>query len=302
VLGFDGGGTKTECVIMSSSSELVTRVVGGPSNASRIGVQAAVCNVVATADAALTQAGLAHSDVSAIGAGLAGTADTERRELVGRGLEEAFPNAKVMIMTDLDAALASAPPGAAIVLVAGTGSAAIGRNARGQMVRVGGYGRFSSDEGSAFDVGRQAIAAAIAARDNDGSESRLGTEILRQLACTDWHEVQRRAGIAADDVYPVVFPVIAVAADAGDEIARDILLGASNKLIELAFDAAKQLGLSEEEFTLIKIGGMLGRSNFFDAQLSNSLRLKLPRAREGKLRMSPAEAAALAAKEAYAAT
>ena len=300
VLGVDGGGTKTECVVMSSVGIVLARVMGRPSNSSRIGVQAAVRNVAAAADAALTQAGLERNDVRVIGAGLAGTTDTERREQVRSGLKEVFPDASVMIMTDLDAALAAAPPGAAIVLVAGTGSAAIGRNARGEMARAGGYGRFSSDEGSAFDVGRRAIAATIGERLKTGNESRLGAEILRQLACTDWDEVQRRARTGPDDVYPVIFPVIAMAADEGDEIARAVLRDAANRLCELAFDTAKQLGLWKGEFALIKTGGMLGRSEFLDSQLANSLHVKLPRACEGKLKMSPAEAAALAAKEAYA--
>ena len=299
ILGFDGGGTKTECVVMNLASEVTARAVGGPSNSSRIGVEAAVRNVVAAADAALTRAGRTRGDVSSIGAGLAGTTDAQRREQVRAGLQAAFPGARLVMMTDLEAALAAAPEGAAIVLVAGTGSAAIGRNARGERVRVGGYGRFSSDEGSAFDVGRKALASAMAEREKRGAESQIGTAILRQLRCAGWAEAQERAQAAPDDVYPAIFPLIAAAADACDELARSVLRDAAENLSLLTREAASQLSLSGAEFLVVKMGGMLGRSDFFDAELGNALRKNLPHAREGKLRLSPAEAAALAARDAY---
>src|SRR5215471_16088979 len=122
ILGFDSGGTKTECVVKTAAGDLITRTVSCPSNSSRIGVGPAVRNLVTAADGALGQARLERGDVRAIGAGLAGTTDPRRRQLMRDGLQEAFPDARIVMMTDLDAALAAAPEGPLIVLVAGTGS------------------------------------------------------------------------------------------------------------------------------------------------------------------------------------
>jgi hypothetical protein len=44
------------------------------------------------------------------------------------------------------------------------------------------------------------------------------------------------------------------------------------------------------------MGGMVGRSSFFDAQLDVALKRILPHAEIGRLQMSPAEAAARAAR------
>ncbi len=41
ILGFDGGGTKTECVLMNSAHQVLARTYAGPSNPSRIGVEVA---------------------------------------------------------------------------------------------------------------------------------------------------------------------------------------------------------------------------------------------------------------------
>jgi N-acetylglucosamine kinase-like BadF-type ATPase len=296
VLGFDGGGTKTECVLMNSADQVLARTFAGPSNPSRIGVEAAVRAVEESAELALRDAGLERSVISAVGAGLAGTAKVEMKESMGRALQGSFPGAAITVLTDLDAALAAAGEGPAIILVAGTGSAAFGRNADGEIARSGGYGPASSDQGSAYDIGRHAIAAAIQERVG-GSDSALGREILAQLGCTEWDVVRHRAQTMPDEIFPPLFPVVAAAADAGDAAAQEVLLRASRDLVALVGDVAGRLHLGDQEFLLVRMGGTMGRSRFFDAQIDAALKKVVPSARIGKLRVSPAEAAALLAKE-----
>src|SRR6266446_6296495 len=218
ILGFDGGGTKTECVLMNSADQVLARTYAGASNPSRIGVESA---------------------------------------------------------------------------------AAFGRNAEGEIARAGGYGPSSSDHGSAYDIGKRAIAAAIQER-TSASDSALGRHILAQLRCTEWPVVQHRAQTMPDEIFPPIFPVIAAAADSGDATAQGILLSAAQAVSSLVADVADRLHLHETEFLLAKIGGTIGRSHFFDAQIDAALKQAVPSAQIGKLRISPAEAAALAAKEADA--
>src|ERR1700741_1154731 len=80
ILGFDGGGTKTECVLMNSADQVLARTYAGPSNPSRIGVESAMRAVEECADLALREAGLERSAITAIGAGLAGTAKADMKE------------------------------------------------------------------------------------------------------------------------------------------------------------------------------------------------------------------------------
>jgi N-acetylglucosamine kinase-like BadF-type ATPase len=215
---------------------------------------------------------------------------------MGSALRECFPGAAITVLTDLDAALAAAGEGPAIILVAGTGSAAFGRNADGEIARCGGYGPSSSDQGSAYDTGRRAIAAAMQdfAR---GSDSALGREILAQLGCAEWGVVQHRAQTMPDEIFPPIFPVVAAAADAGDATAQKILVRASQDLVDLVADVAGRLQLSDKEFLLVRMGGTMGRSHLFDANIDAGLKKVAPNAKIGKLRISPAEAAALIAKE-----
>jgi glucosamine kinase len=297
VLGFDGGGTKTECVLMDAAGKILARSFSGPSNPSRVGVESALGEIEKAADRALRQVQAARTAVVALGAGLAGTGKPEMKERMQASLEGAFPDATVSILTDLEAALAAAEEGPAIVLVAGTGSAAIGRDAQGKIWRTGGHGPLLDDNGSAYDIGRRAVARAMKEREERGTDTNLGEKFLELLDCSSWAELQKRATRQADNVYPLLFPVVAAAADGGDATAREILLQAAGELSSLVKAVAEHVEHSGENILIAKTGGTVGRSAFFDAQVDAALKRVLPQARIGGLRMSPAEAAARAARQ-----
>src|SRR5260370_42446448 len=72
VLGFDGGGTKTECVLMEPEGKIIARGFSGPSNPYRVGVESASREMEKAAECCLQEARVTRNDVAAIGAGLAG--------------------------------------------------------------------------------------------------------------------------------------------------------------------------------------------------------------------------------------
>lgn len=289
VLGFDGGGTKTECVAMDLSGAIVARGRGPASNPTRIGFDSAAQGVKQAAD--ITLATLRGSaEVIALCAGLAGTAGQANHDRMQGLLEQTFPGIPVRICTDLDLALAAMPDGAAMVLVSGTGSAAVGRNEAGTQLREGGYGPSGSDEGSAFDIGRAAVAAARTAKESAADD--LSRQILRHLGCATWVAVDAKAAANADEIYPRVFPVVAAAADAGNPLAQSLLNDAARKLAAIALRLAEQLGVAQQKFPLGKAGGTMGRSQFFDQALDAELHAKLPTATISRVNADAAETAA----------
>jgi N-acetylglucosamine kinase-like BadF-type ATPase len=291
-LGLDGGGTKTECVLMDRAGTIISRSFSGPSNPSRVGVESAVLEIVKAAELSLIQGGVARDAVVALCAGMAGTGNTAIRERVLHDLQSAFPGVAVRVITDLEVALVAAGDGPVIVLVAGTGSAAIGRDAQGQTWRAGGHGPRTGDDGSAYDIGTRAVTRAMKEREGKGTDSSLGSKILGQLGYSSWPDLQQRAAEQPDAVFPLAFPIVAAAADAGDAVARDTLLQAARELSSLVSTVAEQMGYGRQSILIAKTGGTVGRSEFFDAQLDAALKKALPVARIGGLAMSPAEAAA----------
>src|SRR5438477_7307606 len=150
-LGFDGGGTKTDCVVLNEAGAVVTRGRGPASNPTRIGFPAAFTALQASYESCVNSTRI-PLDIVALCAGLAGAGRPENRAQLQDFLQQQFPGTLVDVRTDLELALDAIPDGPAIVLVVGTGSAAIGRDAAGTVKREGGFGPAGSDEGSAFDI------------------------------------------------------------------------------------------------------------------------------------------------------
>jgi N-acetylglucosamine kinase-like BadF-type ATPase len=305
VLGFDGGGTKTDCVLMDESGAILGRSQAGPSNPLRVGFGAAITSIRDAARQALALAALpSDSSAAALCAGLAGAGPPESAEKIRALLAAEFPQSKVQVCTDLDLALGAAGDGPVIVLLAGTGSFAVGRNIAGETARAGGYGSQIGDEGSAYDIGRRAVLMAMHENDRTGADALLGQRLLRELGCANWSEVKARAQAASDEVFPRLFAVVATVAEwietstetadqtAARNAARGILRAAAFDLASLAENLAERLQLRGTRFAIAKTGGMIGRSKYLESQIDERLRNSFPQAEIGSLRESPAEAAA----------
>jgi N-acetylglucosamine kinase len=305
VLGFDGGGTKTDCVLMDESGAILSRSQAGPSNPLRVGFGAAITSIREAARQARAQAALADgSTAAALCAGLAGAGPPESAEKIRALLAAEFPESKIQVCTDLDLALAATGDGSVIVLLAGTGSFAVGRNTAGETARAGGYGSQIGDEGSAYDIGRRAVLTVMHENDRTGVDSLLGQRLLRELGCGDWSEVKARAQAASDEVFPRLFAVVAMVADwietstetsaqtAARNAARGILRAAAFDLASLTESLAERLHLRGTRFVIAKTGGMIGRSKYLESQLDERLRDAFPQAEIGLLTVSTAEAAA----------
>jgi N-acetylglucosamine kinase-like BadF-type ATPase len=308
VLGFDGGGTKTDCVLMDESGAILGRSQAGPSNPLRMGFGAAISSIRDAARQAIALAALpGDSSAAAVCAGLAGAGPPESAEKIHALLAAEFPQSNVHVCTDLDLALAATGDGPVIALLAATGSFAVGRNAAGETARAGGYGSQIGDEGSAYDIGRRAVLTAMHENDRTGADTLLGQRLLRELGCAGWSEVKARAQAASDEIFPRLFAVVATVAEwietstetsdqtAARNASRGILRAAAFDLASLAENLAERLQLRGTRFVIAKMGGMIGRSKYLESQIDERLRNAFPQAEIGGLRVSPAEAAALRA-------
>jgi len=277
---------------MDEAREVRTRGRSGPSNPMRVGFGGALAAVCEAGRAAIHSAKLSLGDIRVVCAGLAGAAQPESQRKMNKLLAEEFPGSVVHVCTDLDLTLEATGDGPAIVLVAGTGSAAVGRGRTGEIVRVGGHGPLLGDEGSAYDIGRRAVIAALRASDRGMADTPLAARILRELHVADWEDFHLRVYNAPDEVFPRIFPVVVAAADEGDSAAQALLQHAAADLAELMVDLVERLHLKSEKFLMVKSGGMVRRSAYFDKLLDERLRLAAPQAEFGSLVLSPAEAAA----------
>ena len=72
--------------------------------------------------------------------------------------ELGFPGEHILVYNDCEIIL-ELTDRPAVVLVAGTGSIAFGKNSKGESMRCGGWGPVLSDEGSGMDMGKRVLRA-----------------------------------------------------------------------------------------------------------------------------------------------
>jgi N-acetylglucosamine kinase-like BadF-type ATPase len=293
ILGFDGGGSKTECALLDERGNFQSRGVSGPSNPLRIGIERAFAALRESAGTALSLSKAQPQQVSAVCAGIAGAGRPRVVKRFMGFLVEQFRGADIHVTTDLDVALEAAVGGGeGVVLIAGTGSAAYGRNAEGQTVRAGGHGPWIGDEGSAFDIGRRAVQAVARDRDALGPVTILADTIPPALECNNWESLTEKIAEHPDQVFPRIFPLVLEAASADDTIAREILFRAALGLSRLSASVVRRLDLTGQSFRLARSGGVFGHSKLLDDTLDVFLRSVAPLANIGLLEEPPCVGAA----------
>ena len=104
-LGFDGGGTKTECVLADAEGHVLARASGGPSNPLRTGYTRAWFALSETADMVLGRQRIHAGHIRGICAGLGGAGRAGVARRVTTFFQDGFPNASVRVTTDLEMAL-----------------------------------------------------------------------------------------------------------------------------------------------------------------------------------------------------
>jgi len=291
-LGFDGGGTKTECVLADADGRVIARSTGGPSNPVRSGYTRAWFSLSDAADAVLKHEKITSRHIRGVCAGLGGAGRSGVARRVKNFFERGFPNAQVNVITDLELALEAAFGAAeGMILLIGTGSAAFGRDANGKTARAGGRGPWFSDEGSAFDIGRRAVQAVALAEENRGPATALSGRLFDFHLARNWDQLGEQITKNADSVFPKTFPLVAELAEAGDEVSREILVSAAGSLASLAAAVVAELGWRDREVPLAKVGGASGRSTIFDAAIDAALRKHISRLAMVALKITAAEAA-----------
>jgi N-acetylglucosamine kinase-like BadF-type ATPase len=292
-LGFDGGGTKTDCVLVDSTGQVLARSTAGPSNPLRAGYAKAWFTLSDAGDVVLERRRLKSRDILGICAGIGGAGRESVAKRLASFLERSFQDASVEVTTDLDITLeAAVGEDEGAILVVGTGSGAYGRNAEGKTARSGGRGPWFSDEGSAFDIGRRALATVVRAEELRGPETELSNQILEWLGSRDWAHILDWVVKNPDDVFPRVFPLVARLADKGDSVSQQILTTAADSLAGLVSSVLTRLGMDTHDVPVALCGGTFGRGKFFDNAVESSVRHDSPTARVFHLHTKPAEAAA----------
>jgi N-acetylglucosamine kinase-like BadF-type ATPase len=231
-LGIDGGGSKTK-LLLGDEQRLLAEATTSGSNILRSGKDAVRSALHAAIDEICQRGGTRASDIRRVVAGIAGSSNEAVRVLLEAALREKIQGG-VEVLGDMEIAHHAALEGSPGVLVnAGTGSIAYGKNANGQAARAGGWGFAISDEGSGHWIGRNAVATAMRSFDTQQDEDFLH-HMMSAVGAKTPEELAKFANASANPDFVRLFPEVVTLAQLGDTIAAGILQRAGEELSRLA--------------------------------------------------------------------
>jgi N-acetylglucosamine kinase-like BadF-type ATPase len=198
------------------------------------------------------------------------------------------------MQTALEAAFDTGP---GVVVNAGTGSFAYGRNQHGQTLRAGGWGFAIGDEGSAHWIGREAVRFVL--QESEHSDDRapfIGTSLVQGLfkawGVRSFLDLARAGNSVPPPDFAALFPAVATSKD---EIARNVLRDAGRELARLTEVVISRLFGRDEAVPVAVTGGVFRHAELVRQVFYNELRKVDPRAQmkadvvdpvEGALRMA----------------
>lgn len=297
VLGVDGGGTKTACVVVASNGRVLGRGQGASSNWNSVGFEAARRHTEEAITAALADAGLAPADLAGACLGMGGVERPSDRERIEAWIREILPGVPAAIYNDAVVALTSGTGGEiyGVVVISGTGMIVFGFDAQGNHARSGGWGALLGDGGSGYAIGAAVLKAITWAADGRGPDTRLGEVVLRFLGLSEpmdlidwayrdvaWHRFAQLAPLA-----------IQLYQD-GDTVAQSIVRQAAEDLAIAVNAVVCKLGMEADMFPLVLAGGNL-QAGPLSGELERRLHEVAPNARIIHPEVEPAMGAAFLA-------
>ena len=275
-LGIDGGGTKTTCVIGDETSVLGNGTAAG-SNVIRLGEAKARESLADAIGQACAAANIKSAQIARTCVGLAGAGRPEISNLVRRILTE-LVSGEIEVVGDMVIALQAAfGEGPGVMVIAGTGSIAYGRNTLGCTLRAGGWGFSIFDEGSGHWIGRSAIAALMRNYDETGAENPvLFGHVKKAWALTTREQLVLAANATPSPDFAALLPAVLSAADSDDAVAQSVLTQAATELARLAKIVIRRLFSEGDKVPVGMSGGVFGNCALVRGAFYTNLRSEYP--------------------------
>ena len=268
IIGIDGGGTNTRGVISNLKGEVLTEVSGEASNYQTQGLESAVKELKAVILTLLRETHVEASSIEKIAAGVAGVGRQSDEKHLRRYLREELPVAledKVYITTDLHVALYGAiGQKEGLILNAGTGATAMGKDINGRIERADGWGFLLGDEGSGFWIGLEGIKRSLRYHDGRDSPTELKKRLKQHFKLKDFEEIVPLVyDMLKKSDHGSIASLSKIVFDTGlrgDQVANEIISEAGDKLGETASAVITKLEYQTNQLNIVLNGGVFSSS------------------------------------------
>lgn len=297
-LGVDAGGSKTSCLICDQEARPRGLGIGGPANYKLVGEKRACQSINEAIERALHRAGIQREEIAAAFYAVSGYDLESDIEVIEEFISRVNPASQMEIDNDALASLhLGSSDGIGVALICGTGSNCIGINHNKERLQIGGLGREFGDYAGGREIAIQGMAAAVRAYDGRGTPSILHDYFIEELGLQkliDFEPVlhNEKRGYPLARLAPLVFK----AAEAGDQVAADIIRFNGKELALSANVAISRLFEKDDKVEVILTGGIFkSKSELLLESINSGIKEKHPGALIKMLEGDPVIGAAIKA-------
>jgi N-acetylglucosamine kinase-like BadF-type ATPase len=276
-LGFDAGGTKTDCAL-ADETQILARAQHGSIKPLRVTAVQAEANMRTLLAEISRQSGVDLKQVAVSCVGTAGVRLPQTKEWMQQIISR-HAGGDILVCGDETTALDAAFPGeAGVLVIGGTGSNILGRTSQGETFNVGGWGPALGDEGSGYWIGHEALKAALRAHDFQQPTMVLD-RVMKFWSAATLGDIVNIATQTPSPDFSLLAPLVVECAEAGDAVALDILQWGGRVLGECATHAIRRLRALEPDAPLpgiAYVGGILKGVRFVRESMIETIHRSLP--------------------------
>ena len=260
VLAVDGGQSTTLSVIATTEGCIIGVGLGGPANhLHEPGAQERFKNSLShSLSNAMSDAGLNAVKFDHVVLGMTNASDQAKR-LAWEVLQDYVAKEHFQLEHDTITAWAGATGGQpGVVVIAGTGSVSLAIDEKGNRARIGGWGYYMGDEGSAYHISLMGLSAACKGFDGRGPGTLLTQRLIDYFNVADLRGV--RSKIYSEEMdrakLAKLSKLVGDGANAGDPVCLRIMECAAHELALSAVVAAQKVDFSRCPPVVSTAGGV----------------------------------------------
>jgi N-acetylglucosamine kinase-like BadF-type ATPase len=296
----DGGGTKTKCILTDFNLNPIYETGGGASNFLVIGTEKVAVTILELIKDCIDSKNISIDDLQAVvlgttGGGRRNDAELLEKQIFAYAEQKSLKINKFKVESDARIALEGAFSGkSGSILIAGTGSIMFGKDNKGEIHRVGGFGRYIGDEGSGYRIGRKGLNAVARYMDGRAKSTKIADLLDQEFSISTSEQLITevyRNNFNIASVAPLVFE----SAESGDKIAQRILEDEADELLQHI--TAMKVKLNVEMLKVSLIGSILTTPNYFSYLFNEKVVRRFADVKIMEAEHSPEFGAALIAKQ-----
>lgn len=298
IIGIDGGGTKTHCVLAARDKSPVFECYGGPANFLMLGTETVSATLLELVQQCLDAQKIGFHQIDAMllgatGAGRRSDAETLERDFLSFIQQKNIRIRNFSVESDARIALEGAFSGReGCILIAGTGSILFGKDNKDRIYRVGGFGRFIGDEGSGYMLGKRGLMAAAKNFDGRGPDTLLLNLLSQEFKISTPEDLITRIYRENFDIASFA-PLVIKAAEQGDHQALKIVEEEIDELILHIKAIRKKIIVATLHVSFI--GGLIANDTFYSRTFREKITKTMADVRVIDAENSPAYGAVLMA-------